>query len=536
MNISRRDFLKGGAALAATAAVAGLGITPAFADETAAAAEVITPDEVLDCDVVVCGLGVSGSVAAARAAQMGADVIGIDPALAIAGTNACAIFGSLSVECSAQKECENYLTKEEFFNHIYEGTFYQSNAALLSHMCDAIGPAFDMMMEGGITWNHVYRGSTPEDNVGVRTGLIYEKSGAERGEQIQGMLDKFGAKCMWGTKAISLITDETGAVTGVYAKNHGGTVYQINAKGGVILATGGFVHNPEMVNKYFCGCEMMSISNTFDKGEGISMAQEVGGQLGKNFSVSMYEFSGSNPKDPKTGFNSANEIFYPERVGNLFVNTRGDRFMNEQWMVTRTMFCSEPLIREGGKYYMIYDTALLNELATKTMLEVTGDGVLNAPGDVGGQMVAAMTLSNIFEEAETAINEGYCWKADSIEELAAITGLDNLSATVEMYNGFCENGADTQMYKAPEFLRPIKEGPFYAVECVLNSWVTLGGMKTDGDCRVLTNSGDTIPGLYVAGADCDAWAVPYYQVTTTSGFSFATAYISAEDAVNRARA
>jgi fumarate reductase flavoprotein subunit len=403
-------------------------------------------------------------------------------------------------------------------------------------MCDAIGPAFDMMIDGGITFVPQYVDSTPEDNMGIRTGSFFEKTGSDRAVQIQGMLDKYGANCMWNTHATSLITDSTGAVVGVYAEGSDGKVYQINAKGGVVLCCGGFVHNAEMVNDYFSGCEMMSISNTFDDGSGIRMATDVGGQMGKNFSISMYEFSGSNPKDPKTGFFSANDILYPERIGNLFVNKRGDRFMNEQWMVTRTMFCSEPLIREGGKYYMIYDTALMRELSTHSMLEITGDGVLNAPGDVGGIMVAGLTLENIFDEAETAIEQGFCWKADTIEELAQATGLDNLPETISAYNESCDNGTDPQMYKDAGFLRPIKEGPFYAVECVLNAWVTLGGLKTDGDCRVLNASAEPIPGLYVAGADCDAWAVPYYQVTTTSGFSFATAYISAEDAAKRAKA
>jgi len=534
--ISRRDFLKGSAACAmGVAGMSLLGYNSPVAEAAGPEEEVIVPDKVLDCDVVVAGLGVSGMVAASRAAQLGANVIGLDPAIASAGTNACAIYGSFSLESSDQVKYPNYVTKKEFFDHIYEGTFYQSNAQLLSHMCDVLGPAFDMMLDGGITVVPGYREAVPEDPIGVRTGFFFEKTGAERGEQIQGMLDKYGVNCMWRTHATSLIKDSTGAVTGVYAKNADGTVYQINAKGGVVLCCGGFVHNAELVNKYFSGCEMMSISNTFDKGDGINMATAVGGQMGKNISVSMYEFSGSHPNDPKTGFNSANEIMYPERIGNLFVNKRGERFMNEQWMVTRTMFCSEPLIREGGKYYLIYDNAMMKDLSTKSLLEITGDGVLNAPGDVGGAMIAPMVLSNIYEEADTAIKQGFCWKADTIEELAKTAGLENLPETVAKYNEFCETGADTQMHKDAKFLHPIKEGPFYAVECVLNSWVTLGGLKTDGDCRVLTNSGETIPGLYVAGADCDAWAVPYYQVTTTSGFSFATAYISAEDAVKRSK-
>jgi len=348
------------------------------------------------------------------------------------------------------------------------------------------------------------------------------------------MFEKYGVDARWGTRATALIQDSDGSVTGVYAEDSEGTVYQISAKGGVCLCCGGFVHNQEMLNKYF-SCEMMSISNGFVDGSGILMAQAAGAQMGKNFSISLYEFGGSNPKDPKTGFSSSNDILYLLRMGNLAVNKHGKRFMNEEWLSTQTMFCGEPLIREGGYYYLVTDSRLLKEMTEKTMGEILGDGILNTPDDLAGQKNSKLSFPNMFEDAEVAIADGYCWKADTIEELAEISNLPHLAETVKRYNEFCASGVDTEMHKRDIFLRSIEEGPFYVVESKVNAWMTLGGIKTDEDCRALDELENPIAGLYCAGGDCDAWAIPYYQVTTTSGFGIATGYISAEAAAKRAQ-
>lgn len=70
----------------------------------------------------------------------------------------------------------------------------------------------------------------------------------------------------------------------------------------------------------------------------------------------------------------------------------------------------------------------------------------------------------------------------------------------------------------------------------ISAWVTCGGIKTDGDCRAMNADMEPILGLYVAGADCDCWSVPYFQGGTTSGFGLASGYIAGEAAALRAKA
>ena len=530
MELTRRDLVKASASTALVSSVASVAM-PAIAEEPVAAPPV--PDEVLDCDVLVVGMGLSGSAAVGFASSFGADVIGIDVTSSIFATNQMSIFGNGTVESRFQLENQEHpLTKEEFFNYVYSKTILQTNGLLLSNMVDVCGTAFDWLMDNGIKYQLV-AADDPEASINDRTSIFYASPAEERGLEFEAMMTCNGARLMWSTKATELICDESGAVTGAYATSEEtGQVLQINARGGVILATGGFAWNPEMVRKYF-GAQFMSTSMPNARGDGITMGLAVGGQMTKNLTVSGYEFNGSNPKDSKGGWNACNDLLRLFRIGDLMVDTTGKRFMSEEWVSTMTMYCSEPQIRCGGRFFMIADSALVSSMATKTINEILSN-YLDTSLDVGTMMIANEKYPGVLEDAELAIQEGFAWKADTIEELAEMIGAPELVKTVERYNGFCEAGADAEFYKNPVYLLPVTEPPFYAVECICNVWCTVGGLKTDEFARVVDADQKPIPGVYVAGMDADCWAVPYSLVTTTSTFSICAAYLAARHAAARA--
>lgn len=110
------------------------------------------------------------------------------------------------------------------------------------------------------------------------------------------------------------------------------------------------------------------------------------------------------------------------------------------------------------------------------------------------------------------IEQGIASEADTIEELAKKIGCDasTLSKTVERYNGMCEAGEDTDYYKKPVFLTPVKEGPFYALKVGPALLTVTGGLKTDINFECLDADGKPIEGLYALG-NCmgDITAVDY---------------------------
>ena len=97
-------------------------------------------------------------------------------------------------------------------------------------------------------------------------------------------------------------------------------------------------------------------------------------------------------------------------------------------------------------------------------------------------------------------------------ELAEKFSLDGLEATVERYNGFCDQGVDSDFGKDAAFLKPVRTAPFYAFEYVPSAWGTNGGVKVDSHLRAMDTSNNPIRGLYVAGVDQgSAYCVPYYK-------------------------
>ena len=155
--ISRRSFLKG--TVAAAAAMGLSSLSPiAFAEdaekEVAAFAALnyadVSAAKEEETDVVVVGIGVSGTTAASGAADKGCKVIAIDRASGFQGTNNVNTTGAWHVGFSEQLKYEGYITTQEAFEHIMSGTNYQCNARLIRNMLEVSGRAIDIVIDSGM--------------------------------------------------------------------------------------------------------------------------------------------------------------------------------------------------------------------------------------------------------------------------------------------------------------------------------------------------------------------------------------------------
>ncbi|MDR1421800.1 MAG: FAD-binding protein [Coriobacteriales bacterium] len=548
--IDRRAFMKGTLALGAAGAL-GLGLAACTneeqgsgddtADEPENTTQNTTPariDEVLECDVAVVGCGVAGISACVRATDLGARVIGMDRALSVAGTNAVSTVGFYGIA-----------NKEELpiqYKQLTEKSNYMLNITFLSRYLGIIEDLAANYLARGMTIMTQTAYPTEENpgdfgvgSVIFTTGHFFVNREGDRAAEYEGLLESCdGLDQMWRTEVTGLIVND-GVISGCYAQDSDGRVYQINAKGGVIVCTGGFVHNAEMVSQYIGNTTVYSYANLFNDGAGIKLAQSTGAQLGKNFALNCSEGGGLNHKSREfnTYLFGTNSISRSPIIGDVILNRRGQRFVDEGVMSKKTaMFCSEPLTREGGAFYTVMSQKEIDTLKTTTLF----DYVLQRYGFAFTHPMILMffaqdALPNIQEDAETAITEGWCWKADSFEALEQVSGLANLAATMQEYNGMCAAGVDTILYKDEDFLVPYLEedGPFYLVEHDFSAWSTQGGIKTDAYCRALDGDSQVIPGLYMAGMDADNNMVPYLFGGTAQGFALGSGYLAAEDAVKR---
>lgn len=482
-------------------------------------------------DVVIVGAGAAGLTAGISASELGADVLIIEKGVSSAVSNGANAGGPIAVGTKAQAAESEDLTMETLYTHM--SAFAQStiNDALLRKALEVSGETVDMLDELGLTV------TLRQDAYGV--GFRARHKIAEKGIDRTGVLEeevrKNGGEFMFETTGEKVLVDSSGNVVGLEATQSDGTKVKINAKA-VLLATGGYLGSKEKITEKFGDIKVNPLGNTLSTGDGINMALEVGGVEDKNFGIVANEFSASNEKAGIWSKDSNQNLRFGI-YGGLLVNSEGNRFFNEQIMADEPLSAAEATLREG-KYYAVLDEAYYTSVETVGIFETLGSpegwvaGVRNLSADApAGAHVKVLTEARA--QLDEAIEQGWAYKADTIEELAEYFGLDNLVETVKTYNEMAAAGKDTQFYKDSVFLTPITEGPFYVFEYEPSAWCTIGGVKVDDSLRVVNSSNQPINGLYAAGMDAGSlFTAPYYDNEGSAfGLSLASGTLAGREIV-----
>jgi fumarate reductase flavoprotein subunit len=481
----------------------------------------------IETDIVVVAAGPAGLAAAVTAAERGAKVVVLEKSATTGGTGNMGM-GPFAVGSKLQKMKNVSLTKEEAFKIWMDYTHWRVDARLVSDYINKTANTIDWLEEMGVEWYDVIayvKGSYFTHH------LVKPSSGARPGPQAASTMYKLmteraadlGVKIFLETPAKKLIK-ENGRITGVIAENKAKEEIEIKAKA-VILATGGFGDNPEMIKKYTgyeWGKDIFNHRGPGLAGDGIKMAWEVGaGVEGLNIEMTC----GVMPAEPTPG--QANTSF-PTVSGsfsqpNLLVNLLGERFMNEEASGNPT-FTGNAVIRQKKHCaWRIFDSA-----AAKHYEKVGFDWI--------NYMNPASKVKNFEAEfKQTYAGSKNVFAANSLEELAEKSGIDinGLRKTIEEYNKACENGRDDIFHKNPDFLRPIKQAPFYAGRLVPGGYGTLGGIKINYKTEAVTEDHDPIPGLYAAGTDANSiYADSYIFIFpgNTMGFAINSGRIAGENA------
>jgi 3-oxo-5alpha-steroid 4-dehydrogenase len=263
-----------------------------------------------------------------------------------------------------------------------------------------------------------------------------------------------------------------------------GRRHAVRARGGVVLSTGGFVFNAEMMRRYapeYAGC--MPLGTPGDDGSGISLGLAVGAELGH-----MDRCAASRFIAPPDAFTRG-----------VLVDARGERVCDES-LYGATL--STEIAERGGKALLILDQSLVDEAARQLREE---ERIFGRPiAEVLGGEVNHLIFRKYCALMNVHVNR---FRAASIEALERACGVPAgaLERTIHAYNAGAAIGVDL-LGKAPELLTPIARPPFYAVRCDLDSrafpapCITLGGLRVDERTgAVVDSSGASIPGLYAAG-------------------------------------
>ena len=267
---------------------------------------------------------------------------------------------------------------------------------------------------------------------------------------------KLGADLRLETRAKKLLVDESGKIVGVEAEGPTGEKVTVNAKA-VILASGGFGANLEMVTKY--RPELKGFMTTNAKGalgDGILMGEEVGAATVDLEQIQIH---------PTVEMNTAALITEGLRGdGAILVNSNGQRFTDE--VGTRDAVSAAEIKQPGSFAYLIVDQAMVD-------------------------------ASNVIQGY---IKKGYTTQGESYAALAEALQIDPTAfeTTMNEWNAAVEAKTDSQFGRT-SFASPLNTAPYYAIKVTPGVHHTMGGLKINSEAEVLTADGNKIPGLFAAG-------------------------------------
>lgn len=538
----------------------------------------------IECDVLVIGAGISGCPAAAIAADKGARVVVVEKGAAPCSTRPTGMswFGTKKL-----KELGVLCTEEEkatIVKDIFGGANATSKQDIVKLWLDESGEAGDYLTEiieasgipvkvGGYYGYYKHFDTVEESQEDMKqTGGVFSDSywnmyalqhqvgeSNEPGVCLWGRPDfsdadwltpvyqyaaDKGAQFLFNTTAVMLDRedgwedDSTKRVTGAIVQDNDG-YKRINAKKGVILATGGFDWDDDMVDYYYpIGLRTCRTWQKWMTGDGHKMGVWVGAKMedpGQYVShmmgtvapaavmrsdAMMMETENSAFITPWKEWALPSNALAPV----LYVNQKGERFMNEEI----GYFMSGPTIdkQPNGLFWAFWDGDSQNKVIPHYFDRLV-DGI-DTP-----------------EHSEMMVEAGLLIKADTIDELIEqMNGAawdngefdgETFKKTLAHYNEMCQTGEDTDFYKPKTWMTTIDTPPFYAAEMGTSWMTTVGGLEIDKSLHVLDVERNPIPGLYAGGnpAGCFYGNIYAPQVPMSlSGHSTTLSYVAARNCVD----
>ena len=487
---------------AAAAALTAAGLNPddyKTAVENDASAE----DSTVDADVVVVGAGGAGMTAAITAAAEGKTVVILESQSMVGGNSVRATGGmnagktvyqdenefseSAGVEKTLKTAAEKYADNETITalakTVSEQWAAYQANPTgyfdsvelmeldtmiggkgindpeLVETLCANSADAIDWLDEHGITLHNV------SSFGGASVKRIHRPVNAE-GKTVsvgsymipllQENCEKAGVKMMLDTTATEILTDANGAAVGVKATGASGETVTVNAKA-VVLATGGFGANLDMVVKYKPELKGFMTTNAPGiQGQGIEMAQAIGAATVDMDQIQIH---------PTVEANTAALITEGLRGdGAILINEEGKRFIDE--VGTRDVVSAAEIAQTGSYSWLVVDQAMVD-------------------------------ASSVIQGY---IKKGYTVTGATYEELGKAMGVDAaaFAETMEKWNGYVEAKNDPDFGRT-SFANPLNTAPYYAVKVTAGVHHTMGGLKINANTEVLNEKGEVIPGLFAAG-------------------------------------
>jgi fumarate reductase flavoprotein subunit len=423
-----------------------------------------------DFDVIVVGGGGAGLAAGIMARLAGASVMLLEADTKLGGATALSASVMYACNTSIQQARGISDSPEAMYRYVMTLAGWEACPRIMRILCEQSGPALEWLISLGVQFPAEYLLCSGVEDV-------------PRGHPSLGVADSLinaagvaGVEYALGTRVDALLIEQ-GKVVGIRSGSD-----ELRA-GAVVITTGGFGNNPEMIKQFFPTAAAhgdwtyaVHYAAPYILGDGITLGQSVGAAIvGKDTGLLL----------PTSGLGKWIEAFLPPWI--VMVNELGRRFINESapYAVSGYVMNSQP----GKRAFAVFD---------EPTLEKASQDMRFADPYHSGTAMPTWEYGLLRQ----SIADGRIIKADSIEELAQKIGIDaqTLAATLQLYNADCDDHGDSQFFKQMDERFPVRNGPFYAREvraCVIGQTGT--GLDINEQAQVLDEHGQVIPGLYAAG-------------------------------------
>lgn len=420
----------------------------------------------MNTEMVVVGGGLSGMSAALSAAEAGGQVILIEkmPTFQARGGDNGYIGSRL------QKKLGIEIDKDQVILDLMRYGGNKPDQRLLRLWADNSGPTADWLMDmtdaAGISVSIKQVPPPPAYNPANEYYPSYLASHQyPQGQMVKCLMDnalKKGVTMLFNTRAMQLIRKGKGRVTGIVARKADGAYIQINAAKAVILCTGDYGYNSEMMAKYCPQAAYLASKLKTSTGDGHLMAMWVGAVMEPAPHAPMnHGFAG-----PLGG------------AAFLQVNLRGERFQNED--VPSQSYTNAVERQPGQAAWQVFDSKYPEEMP----LMGIGHGKIT-----------------VFSKDVRQFVNQYADSANTIEELAGKmeVPVKTFKATVTRYNELAKLGKDLDFGKRPDRLTALNKPPFYAGKGGYELLTVMGGLNVNTRLQPLDKDWEVIPGLYAGG-------------------------------------
>jgi len=428
-------------------------------------------------DLLIVGAGISGLSAAAEGARLGLRVTVIDRQ-SLYGGIAVNAYG-VTVTGSPLQEQLGLKDSEELAAHDFVDWGGDPDPFWVKYyLKHSKAELFDWFAERGVRYESVAktRGSSVARFHFPRGGVVAMVQALYREIHLLG-----GVEFVMNSDVTSLVFEQA-RVIGVQVRDYRSGSSRTIVSRNVLLATGGFQSNEDFVRKFWPAKlgkpkRVLLGAGLEATGAGLDLARSAGARIEHMDRQWNYV-----PGIPLPDDFIAGRGVYVDFSGPIWVNAQGKRFVNET--ADRSIRLDAITRQDRATAWMIFDSAL------RPAIELVHP-VFNVEPN----------KSNLLGRPDVL------HEAASIEKLAQMSGLPAkaLVETVARYNDGFISGRDEFGRQIPSTVssrsttRPIKEAPFFALPVYPITRKSMGGIQVDTACRVISESGMAVPGLYASG-------------------------------------